>query len=245
LSSKSDAGSIKPSILAFGAHPDDIEFGCGGVVASETANGANAHFVICSRGEAATNGTPETREEESRRAAALLGATVEFVDFGGDSHIEISTKHTTKLAHFIRKYRPSIVLAPSCVENQHPDHSRIGKMVRDAARLARYGGMKELQPERPWAIEQLLYYAVTPDGVPTDVTPILIDVSAEQVITAWMAAMKAHESQAATRNYLDLQLARAKVLGAQAGVEYAVALYPNDALLFSSLSAVGKGVRRF
>ena len=48
-------------LLAFGAHPDDIEFGCGGVIAAETQAGRKAHFVVCSRGEAASNGTPKRR----------------------------------------------------------------------------------------------------------------------------------------------------------------------------------------
>jgi LmbE family N-acetylglucosaminyl deacetylase len=50
-----------PFLLAFGAHPDDIEFGCGGIIASETRAGRMAHFVVCSRGEAATHGTPKQR----------------------------------------------------------------------------------------------------------------------------------------------------------------------------------------
>jgi LmbE family N-acetylglucosaminyl deacetylase len=57
------------------------------------------------------------------------------------------------------------VLAPSVVENQHPDHARLGRMVRDAARLARYGGVKELRLP-PHAIGQLLFYAVTPEAEP-------------------------------------------------------------------------------
>ena len=47
-----------PLLLAFGAHPDDIEFGCGGVIARETQAGHKAHFIVCSRGEAGTHGTP-------------------------------------------------------------------------------------------------------------------------------------------------------------------------------------------
>ena len=70
-------------LLAFGAHPDDIEFGCGGVIARETQSGRPAHFVICSRGESGTNGTPAERTAEAEKSAALLGATCEFIDLGG------------------------------------------------------------------------------------------------------------------------------------------------------------------
>ena len=63
-------------LLAFGAHPDDIEFGCGGVIASETHAGRQAHFVVCSRGEAGTHGTPKQRVAEAKKSAGLLGATI-------------------------------------------------------------------------------------------------------------------------------------------------------------------------
>jgi len=74
-------------LLAFGAHPDDIEFGCGGVIARETQAGRRAHFVICSRGESATHGTPAQRTVEAGRAARLLGATVEFIRLDGDARL--------------------------------------------------------------------------------------------------------------------------------------------------------------
>src|SRR5208282_397296 len=129
-------------LLAFGAHPDDIEFGCGGVIAKETRTGRKAHFVICSRGEAASHGTPKQRVAEAKKSAALLGATVEFVELDGDAHLEVRVAHANKLAGILRRVRPGIVLAPSPVENQHPDHAKLGRLLRDAARLARYGGLK-------------------------------------------------------------------------------------------------------
>ena len=120
-------------LLAFGAHPDDIEFGCGGVIASETQAGRKVHFVICSRGEAGTYGTPKQRTAEAKKAAAILGATIEFIELDGDAHLEIRAAHAIKLAGILRRVRPGIVLAPSVVENQHPDHWRLGKLVRRRA----------------------------------------------------------------------------------------------------------------
>ncbi len=233
------------ALLAFGAHPDDIEFGCGGVIAGETRTGAKAHSVVCSLGEAASNGTPEQRVAETKAASALLGASVEFVELDGDSHLEMRTAHAIKLAAIIRRTRPRTVLAPTCVENQHPDHWRLGQLVRDAARLARYGGMKELRDLQAHAIEQLFFYAVTPEGEPRDISPIFIDISAPEIVSAWTAAMNAQASQAASRNYVELQHTRARLLGARAGVEYAMALFPNDPLVFQSLAHAGKGARRF
>jgi LmbE family N-acetylglucosaminyl deacetylase len=235
---------IQP-LLAFGAHPDDIEFGCGGVIAQEVRTGRPAHCVVCSLGDASSKGTPEQRAAESMEAAALLGATIEFIELDGDSHLEIRAAHAIKLADIIRRARPVTVLAPSYVQNQHPDHSRLGQLVRDAARLARYGGLEELRGHKPHSIEQLFFYAVTPEGEPRDITPIFIDVSAPDVLAAWSAAMNAHASQLAGRNYVELQMTRARLLGARAGIEYAAALYPSDPLVFESLAKAGKGARHF
>jgi N-acetylglucosamine malate deacetylase 1 len=232
-------------LLAFGAHPDDIEFGCGGVIARETQAGRKAHFVICSRGEAGTHGTPKQRIAEAKEAATLLGATVEFLKLDGDSHLEVRAAHAIELAGIIRRVRPSVLLAPSLVENQHPDHWRLGTLVRDAARLARFGGIKELRKLRPHAIEQLFFYAVTADAEPRDITPVLIDVSPREVLRAWTAAMYAHASQTQARAYVELQVTRARLRGLRAGVEHAIALFPNDPLLFDSLASAGRGERAF
>ena len=232
-------------VLAFGAHPDDIEFGCGGVIAQETHAGRAAHFVVCSRGEAGTHGQPEQRAAEAERAAALLGATIEFVALDGDSHLEVRAAHAITLAGVLRRVRPGIVLAPSLVENQHPDHSRLGRLVCDAARLARFGGLRELTESPPHRIAQLLFYALTREAEPADISPVLIDISRPEIISAWVAAMEAHASQTSARNYVEFQLARARLHGLGAAVEYATALFPADPLVFTSLSGLGRGRRGF
>ena len=232
-------------LLAFGAHPDDIEFGCGGVIAKETRAGRAAHFVICSRGEAGSHGTPAQRAAEAKKSAALLGATIGFVGLDGDARLEIRAAHAIKLAGIIRRVRPGVVLAPSLVENQHPDHAKLGQIVRDACRLARYGGVKELRRTPAHAVEQLFYYAVTSEAEPANITPVLIDVSAPEVLKAWTLAMAAHASQMSTRNYVELQLTRAHLRGLRAGGSHAIALFPNDPLVFDSLAQMGRGTRRF
>jgi len=236
---------LKFKILAFGPHPDDIEFGCGGIIARETQAARPAHFVVCSRGEAGSRGTPKQRTAEATQAAKLLGASIEFLELDGDAHLEIRAAHAIKLAAIIRRIRPAVVLAPSVVENQHPDHARLGKLVRDAARLARFGGLKELRRQKPHAISQLFFYAVTPEAEPRDLTPILIDISAPEIVSVWTKAMQAHASQTATRNYVELQLTRAQLLGARAGIDYAMALFPNEPLVFDSLAQTGRSARRF
>ncbi len=232
-------------LLAFGAHPDDLEFACGAVIARETRAGRPAHLVLCSRGEAGTRGTPAQRTAEAKKAAALLGATVEFIKLDGDARLEMRPAHAIRLAAIIRRVRPAVVLAPSVVENQHPDHSRLGRLVRDAARLARYGGLKELRPQPPHAIGQLLFYAVTPGAEPSDITPVLVDVSEPEIIAAWTAAMEAHASQVGVRPYVELQLARARFQGLRVGATHAVALFPADPVVVASLEPLSRGARRF
>jgi LmbE family N-acetylglucosaminyl deacetylase len=232
-------------MLAFGAHPDDIEFACGGVVAKETRAGRAAHFVVCSRGEAASHGTPEQRAIEAENSARILGATLQFIELGGDARLEIRAQHAIALAQIIRAIRPGIVLAPTLIENQHPDHPKLGRIVRDAARLARYGGVEELRAHAPHAIDLLLFYAITAEAEPKDATPLLIDVSEAEVLAAWTAAMAAHASQSATRDYRQLQLTRAKLHGLSAGVEYAIPLFSGDPLVLDSLARLGRGARSF
>jgi LmbE family N-acetylglucosaminyl deacetylase len=243
-SSKSPAPD-GPLLLAFGAHPDDIEFGCGGVIARETQAGHQAHFIVCSRGEAGTHGTPAQRTAEAKKSAGILGATIEFVELGGDSHLEHRLAHVLAFAAIIRRVRPRMLLAPTTVENQHPDHVVVGRMVRDAARLARYGGVAELIKLKPHAIEQLLFYAVTVEAEPTDRSAMLMDVSDQDVVSAWTASMEAHASQAKTRRYVGLHLARAKMHGVRGGAGHAIQLFPNDPLVCSSLATLGRGARQF
>jgi N-acetylglucosamine malate deacetylase 1 len=234
-----------PPLLAFGAHPDDIEFGCGGVIARETRAGRKAHFVVSSRGEAASHGTAEERIGEARKSAEILGASVEFIEFAGDAMLEERAEYAVKLAEIIRVHRPGIVLAPSLIENQHPDHPKLGKLVRDAARLARYGGLERLRGKPAHAIEMLLFYAITVEAEPKDATPILIDVSNADVVKAWSDAMEAHASQTATRDYRQMQLTRARLHGMSAGVEYAIPLFSCDAIVLNSLGQFSRGARTF
>ncbi len=240
---KNDPSGPGP-LLAFGAHPDDIEFGCGGIVAREAQAGRLVHLVVCSRGEAGTHGTAGVRTKEAARAAKLLGATLEFCDLDGDARLELKSTHALRLAGIIRNVKPAVVLAPSLETNQHPDHWRLGQLVRDATRLARYGGLEGLKPA-PHAIGQLFFYSLGPGAEPPGPPPVLVDVSAPEVVAVWRHAMEAHASQMKTRNYAELQLARARVHGLNAGVEYAQPLWPNDPLVVDNLAVLARGARRF
>lgn len=232
-------------ILAFGAHPDDIEFGCGAIIAAEVEAGLEAKLVVTSLGEASSSGTPKVRLKESENAAKILGASIEILELDGDSHLELKPGNSIKLAETIRRFKPSIVLAPTPYENQHPDHSKLGKLVRDAGRLARFGGLLELEYLTPHRVDSIFFYGVTPDTIPQSETPVYIDISSPSILNKWREAMEAHESQTSFDRYVELQLTHARLAGLVAGVEYAIPLIPSNPLIFRSLSEAGSGARHF
>jgi N-acetylglucosamine malate deacetylase 1 len=86
---------------------------------------------------------------------------------------------------------------------------------------------------------------VTPEAEPTGVTPLLIDVSAPEILQAWTAAMEAHATQVSARNYVDLQLTRARLRGLRAGTSHAIALFPNDPVVLDSLAQASRASRQF
>ena len=233
------------ALLVFGAHPDDIEFGCGGVVAQEARTERRVHMVVCSRGEAGTVGTPEIREAESQRAATILGASLEFIELDGDAHLRSSAENAISIAGAIRRIRPGVVIAPSLTENQHPDHAQLGRLVRDAARLARFGGVSELKALPPHSIESLFYYALSLEAEPRDLSAILYDISGEETLAAWVAAMEAHASQVRAKPYVEMQLARARLRGLSAGIGHAIALFPADPIVVDRLGPIATGARSF
>jgi bacillithiol biosynthesis deacetylase BshB1 len=228
-------------ILAIGAHPDDIEFGVGGILIKETNKGAKVKYLVCSLGEAGTSGTPEGRKKEAVAAAKFVGAEIEFANMGGDSHIEDSPKNAIRIAEVIRKYKPNVVLAPSQMENQHPDHKAVSDMARSASRLARYGGLKELKKLAVHKIDSLYYY---PSSSEFDKKPdVLIDVTKEH--KRWVEAMHQHKSQMKTKAYEHLVSSKAAYFGSTIGVDYAIGLWVNDPVRVNNLSDLTLSSRNY
>lgn len=228
-------------ILAVGPHPDDIEFGCAPLLLRETDAGNEVALLVLSRGEAASAGTPEQREQEARAAAKLLGARIEFLDFHGDCQLEAKPCNAIRLAGVIRRLQPALVLAPNPAENQHPDHIAAGRLLRDACRLARYGGLLELRALAPHKVAQLYFYDITQHGVRGP--DIVIDIS--DLVERWEAVMRCHASQVNSRGYIELQKTAAHLLGLTVGVEYACGVYVNEPVRVERLSALSLSARNF
>lgn len=229
-------------ILCFGAHPDDAEFGgAAALLIKEIQKGNQAKIVVCSLGEAGTNGTPARRKKESLRAAKIIGADIEFLDLGGDCKIEYRPENTIKIARIIREFKPAIVLTQSMAENQHPDHLAVARLVSSACRLARYGGLTELKKLPVHKITALYFYS---SSAQWEKKPdIVIDVTSAH--KKWEQAMRAHTSQMKTKSYLNLVNTKAAALGASVGVRYAVGLWTNDPVRLENLSDIALSSRNY
>jgi len=234
----------KLRILGVGAHPDDLEFGCGGVLLAEAARGSEISLCICSRGEAGSNGAPNEREAEARSVAQILGAKIDFLEMGGDAHLEICAVNNIAIARQIRTARPDVLLSPVASPDQHPDHFVVSHLCRNAVRLARYGGLAELRDLSPHRIGRHLEYAITPSAESgQEQRTIRVDIS--EYFARWVELMECHQTQLRTRRYIELQTARARLLGLESGVEYAQALYAPDAFLIKNFGELPTSVHLF
>ncbi len=148
-------------VLAIGAHPDDIEFGCGATLAKWADAGAEVHLCVCTDGSKGTwdaradlDALVATREEEQREAAKVLGALdVRFLHrVDGELANDVATRAAVCAA--IREIEPDVVLGhdPWVAHRLHPDHLAAGRLTVDAIVAARdphFFGEQELSPHRP------------------------------------------------------------------------------------------------
>jgi bacillithiol biosynthesis deacetylase BshB1 len=142
---------VKLDVLAIGAHPDDVELGCGGTLALLAAQGRRVGILHLTRGERGTRGTVAEREDEARAAAAALGAAaVDFLDCG-DGGLRRGEAEEDALIAVLRRRRPEIVLGPT-PSDRHPDHGRAHRLVADAAFYAGLARRGEGEPHRPGAV---------------------------------------------------------------------------------------------
>ena len=182
--------------LAIGAHPDDVEFGCGGTLAKWAAAGCVVHHLVCTDGSkgtwdphADTAALVVTRQREQRAAAAALGATGEVVFLGWpDGELECSLRQRWEVAFWIRRLQPQVVLGhdPWKRYRLHPDHRNAGFLACDAIVAARdphFFPEQQLAHHRPDTL--LLWEADAPDHAE--------DVSG--VLATKLRALEAHESQ--------------------------------------------------
>ena len=135
---------MKLDVLAIGAHPDDVELGCGGTVALLAEQGHKVGILHLTRGEAGTRGTPDQREDEARAAAEVLGAVhVDFLECG-DGALRHGRVEEDQVLAILRELRPDVLLGPT-PDDRHPDHGRAHRLIADAAF---YSGLARRAPNR-------------------------------------------------------------------------------------------------
>lgn len=220
-------------IMAFGAHPDDIEFGCGGLLCRQSVLGQSIVMVDLTLGQKGTNGTPEQRRDEGLAAAERIGATREVLNFQ-DCEVQDTPDARLDVVRAIRTHQPKLLLAQNWKSPiQHPDHVAAGRIVQAAARLARF---KNILPNLPiHHVEGILYYP----GPMCEQTGFLIDIS--DYVEQWKELILAHKSQHLTYNYLNRCLAGAARWGAMMGTEYAQNLIAHNPVVVNNVMQVAKG----
>src|SRR5690606_4437857 len=220
---------MKLDILAFGAHPDDVELGCGATLAKEISTGKKIGIVDLTRGELGTRGSAEIRDKEAAKAAEILGVSVRENLRFKDGFFVNDEKHQLEIIKMIRKYKPEIVIC-NAIDDRHIDHGKGSKLVSDACFLSGLRRIKTSFDEKvqtEWR-PKLVYHYIQWKNIEPD---FVIDVSGfmQKKIDAVMAYSsqfydpnsKEPVSPIATKNFTESIEYRAKDLGRLVFVDYA------------------------
>ena len=220
---------MKLDILAFGAHPDDVELGCGGTIAKEISLGKKVGIIDLTRGELGTRGTVEIRNQESANAAKILGVTVrENLDMR-DGFFVNDEFHQLEIIKMLRKYKPEIVLC-NAIDDRHIDHGKGSQLVSDACFLSglikietQYNG----EQQAAWRPKLVYHYMQWKNSTPD----FVVDISGfnEKRVEAILAYSSQFynpdsdepETPIASKNFLESLNYRAQDLGRLIGTDYA------------------------
>jgi len=220
---------MKLDILFFGAHPDDVELGCGATVAKEVSLGKKVGIIDLTRGELGTRGTAEIRDEEAKNAAAVLGVEIRENLNMRDGFFINDEAHQIEVIKMIRKYRPEIVIC-NAIDDRHIDHGKGSKLVSDACFLS---GLIKIETEIDGIIQaawrpKLVYHYIQWKDLKPD---FVVDVSG--FMDKKVASLMEYKSQfydpnsnepstpIATKNFKDSIIYRAQDLGRLINSEYA------------------------
>ena len=220
---------MKLDILAIGAHPDDVELGCGATLAKEINNGKKIGILDLTRGELGTRGTPEIRETEAQNAAEILGAKFRHNLEFSDGFVVNNAASQLEIIKIIRKYRPEIVLC-NAIDDRHIDHGMASKLASNACFLS---GLEKIDTilngnnQKPWRPKHVYHYIqwknIEPDFV-VDVSDFL----GKKLEAVFAFGSQFHRKDAdepetpiSSTNFRDSITYRAQDLGRLIGVEYA------------------------
>jgi N-acetylglucosamine malate deacetylase 1 len=215
---------IKLDILVFGAHPDDAELGCGGTIIKEVRSGKKVGIIDLTRGELGTRGTAKSRDEESKKAAAIMGVAIrENMNFK-DGFFKDNEEHKLALIKKIRQYRPEIVIT-NALSDRHPDHPRGAQITIDACFLA---GLEKIETGQQTCRPRAIYHYIQFNNLTPD---IVVDISNQMDLK--IKAVKAYKTQfynpdskesetiISSKDFLESVKYRAQDLGRQSNCKYA------------------------
>lgn len=234
---------MKLDILAFGAHPDDVELGCGATIAKEISLGKKVGIVDLTRGELGTRGSAEIRDKEAAEAAQILGVSVRENLRFRDGFFVNDEKHQLEIIKMIRKYKPEIVLC-NAIDDRHIDHGKGSKLVSDACFLS---GLRRIETvldgerQEAWR-PKIVYHYIQWKNIEPD---FVVDVSGfmeikEKAVMAYSSQFydpnsKEPVSPIATKNFTDSINYRARDLGRLVFVDYAEGFTTERYLAVNSL----------
>ncbi|MBA6155456.1 bacillithiol biosynthesis deacetylase BshB1 [Tenacibaculum sp. S7007] len=220
---------MKLDILAFGAHPDDVELGCAATIAKEISLGKKVGIVDLTRGELGTRGSAELRDKEAAKAAEILGVSVrENLGFA-DGFFVNDKEHQLEIIKMIRKYQPEIVLC-NAIDDRHIDHPKGSNVVSNACFLS---GLMKIETEldgiqqEKWRPKQVYHYIqwknIEPDFV-VDVTGFMDKkIASVFAYSSQFFDPKSNEPETpiTSKNFTDSIEYRARDLGRLINVDFA------------------------
>ena len=237
---------MKTDTLAIGAHPDDIELGCGGTIAKLIREGKTVGSVDLTQGELGTRGTNFTRAEEAAEASKILGISKRENLKMKDGFLLNSEEYQMQIVKMIRKYQPEIIFA-NAIDDRHPDHAKAAKLVSDAcflSGLVKIETVSEGENQKPWRPKQIFHYIqwknVTPDFV-FDISDFM-----EKKIEACLAYKTQFYdpnstepmTPIATKDFLESLTYRAQDLGRLSGVAFAEGFTTEKLLAFKNFDGI-------
>ncbi|MES2747650.1 MAG: bacillithiol biosynthesis deacetylase BshB1 [Bacteroidota bacterium] len=235
---------MKLDILAFGAHPDDVELGCSGTIAKEISLGKKVGIIDLTRGELGTRGSAEIRDNEAAKAAKILGVSARENLNMRDGFFINDEQHQLEIIKMIRKYRPEIVLC-NAVDDRHIDHPKGSQLVSDACFLS---GLRRIETEldnenqEAWRPKVVYHYIQWKNSTPDFVVDIsdFIEIKIQSILAYdsqfYNPNTKEPETPIATKNFLDSVKYRAQDLGRIIATEYAEGFTVERYLAVNSLS---------
>jgi N-acetylglucosamine malate deacetylase 1 len=237
---------MKIDILAFAAHPDDIEISASGTLMKHIAMGKKVAIVELTAGELGTRGTRQTRKTEAKAASKILGIS-ERVNLNlGDGFFDLSKENKIKLIEQIRFFRPDVVLA-NAISDRHPDHGRAAQLASEACFLSglakidtEWLGKKQAQwrPKAVYHYIQDVYHK--PDFV-VDITPYVNKkIKALQAFKTQFFDKKSKEpaTPISGEEYFDFLKGRWMDFGRSIGVKYAEGFQVNRPVGVSDITSL-------